>query len=166
MKEMRAKVIINFYGIVFIAAAVASVVLFHSKIIVGALILLIAGTALLRRKPFGVYCIFFLAFVVAGIGLLIAGLALSDILHQNYKFDMLLIGFVPVVISALTFYLFTRRELAEEFGLAKIEILEKFNKQELIVAGKVLFWIALIVGVVLLACYLVVILMTRIGFKP
>jgi hypothetical protein len=160
MNKAVAKAVINFYGVVFITAGLAAIFLYF-KIVIGALIFIFAGVALLRRKVFGVYCIFFLAFVVAGIGLLIAGLALSDILRQNYKFDMLLIGIVPTVLSVLIFYLFTRREIAEEFGLEKISIMEKVNKKELIAAGRVLLVIAAIIGAVLLVCYLIAMFMAR-----
>ncbi|MDD5194684.1 MAG: hypothetical protein PHQ96_03285 [Candidatus Omnitrophica bacterium] len=165
MNKTFAKAVINFCGIAFIVAGLAALFL-NVKIVVGAIIFILAGVSILRRKPFVVYIIMFVAFVVAAVGLIIAGLAISDILHRNNRLDMLLIGLVPIIFSFLALYFFTRREVAEEFGLEKIEILEKFNKRELIVAGKVLFWIAAIVGVVFLLCYLGVALMTGSGFKP
>ena len=165
MPKKLAKTIINIYGIAFIAAGLIAIFLYF-RIVAGAFIFIIVGVALWRRKAFGIYSVFFLAFVLAGIGLIIAGLAARDILHRLYKFDMLGIGFAPILFSFLTFYFFTRREVAEEFGLSKITILEKIDKQELIVAGKVLFWIAVIVGAVLLLCYLAAMLMTHSGFKP
>lgn len=160
MVKSIAKIIINFYGIAFIVSGLAAIFLYF-KIVAGAFIFIFAGAALLRRKVFGVYSVLFVAFVVAGVGLMIAGFALNDILHRNYKFDMLLIGLVPIIFSFLTFYFFTRREVAEVFGLSKITILEKVNKKELIAAGRVLLVIAVIVGVVLLASYLVAMLMAR-----
>lgn len=160
MKKTFAKVIVNFYGIAFIVAGLAAIFLYF-KIAAGAFIFILAGVVLLRRKAFGVYSVLFVAFVVAGVGLMIAGLALNDILHRNYKFDMLLIGLVPIILSFLTFYFFTRHEVAEEFGLSKITILEKVDKKELIVTARILFWIVIIIGVVLLGCYLVAMLMSR-----
>jgi hypothetical protein len=94
-------------------------------------------------------------------GLLIAGLALNDILHKLYKFDLLFIGLVPVILSLLTAYFFTRRAVAEEFGLSKIAIVEKVDRKELIATVKILLWIAGIIGLVLLACYVVVMVISR-----
>lgn len=160
MNKALAKIIINFYGIAFIVSGLAAIFLYF-KIVAGAFIFILVGVALLRRKVFGVYSVLFVAFVVAGVGLMIAGFALNDILHRNYKFDMLLIGLVPIIFSFLTLYFFTRHSVAEEFGLSKITILEKVDKKELIAAARVLLGIVIIVGVVLLVCYLVAMLMAR-----
>lgn len=161
MNKTLAKVIINLVGVAFIAAGVAAVFL-NPKIIAGALILISAGVSLLCRKAFFiVYIILFVAFVAAGVGLIIAGLAVRDMLHGLHKLDMLLIGLAPVILSSLIIYFFTRHEVAEEFGFAKISILEKVDKKELIATARVLLWIAVIIGVVLLVCYLVARLMAR-----
>ena len=160
MNKALAKIIINCYGIAFIAAGVAAFFL-HSKIVVGALIFIVIGAALLRRKVFGVYGVLFLAFVLAGVGLMLAGIALNDILHRIYKFNMLLIGLVPTVLSFLTFYFFTRHEVAENFGLPKITILEKIDKKALVDAGRFLLVSFIILGLALLVCYLVAARMTR-----
>ena len=160
MNKTLVKSVINIYAIVFIVSGLAAIFIYF-KIVSGAFIFIAIGAALLFRKRFGVYSVLFLAFVVAGVALIITGLAARDILHRIYKFDMLFIGLVPLIFSFLTFWFFTHPQVAEEFGLAKIEILEKFNKGELIVAGKILFWIALIVGVVLLGCYLIAMMMAR-----
>ena len=95
--------IINICGIAFIIIGLAAIFLYF-KTVAGAFILILAGGALLLRKQFGLYCLFFLAFIIGGVGLIIAGLAAFDILHRNYKFDMLLIGLAPVILSFLAFY--------------------------------------------------------------
>lgn len=154
MSKIYAKIIINFYGVMFILFGAAAIFI-NPKMLAEAIVFIFTGVLFLRRKTQGVYIAFFILFVVGGVGLVIAGLAAYDILRWNYKIDLLLIGLVPVILFVLTSYLFTRREVAEEFGLSKIAILEKVNKKELIVAVKFLFWMVFIVGVVLLACYLV-----------
>ena len=160
MNKTLAKTIINIFAIAFILAGVIPVFL-NPKIIVGGLILILFGVSILCRKAFAIYIILFMAFVAAGIGLIISGLAVSDILHRNYKFDMLVIGLLPAMLFVLIIYLFTRREFAEEFGLEKIAIIGKVNKKEVIAAGRILLVIAAIVGAVLLVCYLVTMFMAR-----
>lgn len=59
MNKAVAKAVVNFYGIAFIAAGAAAVFLYF-KIVAGAFIFILAGVALLRRKAFGVYSLFFL----------------------------------------------------------------------------------------------------------
>lgn len=154
------KIIINFYGIAFIGFGVAAVFL-HSKAFVAVLILIIAGISLLRRKAFGLYAVLFMAFVATGIGLLFVGLAFYDILHRIYKFEALITGLIFVIPSFLSLFFFTRREVAESFGLSKIAILEKVDKKQLIAAGQFLLVAALAVGLVLLACYLLAMRMAR-----
>ena len=146
---------VNFYGIAFIAFAITAILL-HSKAFVGVLMLIVVGVYLLRKKVFGVYAVLFMAFIVAGMGLLFVGLAINDMFHRIYQFDMLLIGLVLTVLPCLTFYFFTRREVADIFGVPKITILEKIDKKELVAAGKFLALFVIAVGLTLLACYLVV----------
>ncbi|MFH0732350.1 MAG: hypothetical protein V2A72_05465 [Candidatus Omnitrophota bacterium] len=160
MNKAAAKTIINFYGLSFIVAGLAAIFIYF-RIAVGAFIFIFAGVMLLRRRAFGIYCVLFAAFIVAGVGLMLAGIAIFDILHRNYKFDLLFIGMAPIILSFLTFYLFTRPEVAEDFGLDRIAILEKVDKKELITTARILLWIVIIIGVALLACYLVAMLMSR-----
>jgi hypothetical protein len=134
---------------------IAAVLFLHSKAIVGVLMLVWAGVSLLRRKAFGVYTVLLMAFVLAGIGLLFVGLTLYDMSHRIYKFEMLFAGLIFLIPSFLSFFLFTRREVAESFGLSKITICEKIDKKQLLAAGKFLLGIAVAVGLVLLACYLI-----------
>ena len=160
MRKTLVKAMINFYGIAFIAAGAAAIFLYF-KIVAGAFVLIFAGVALLRRKAYGVYVVFFMAFVLAGIGLMFAGLGIHDILERHYKFDLLLMGLAPIIISLLTFYFFTRREVAKEFGLAKIAVLEKPDKKEIIKSVYILLGIIVAVGVVLLGSYFVAMRMAR-----
>ena len=74
---------------------------------------------------------------------------------------MLLMGLVPIAISVVSFYLFTRKAVAEEFGLGKITILEKIDKKELIATFRILLWIIGIIIAVLLFSYFVAWRMSR-----
>lgn len=160
MNKTLAKATINLYAIVFIASGLAAIFVYW-KIVAGAFVFIWAGIALLRRRMFGVYAVFLVALVLASLGLFFVWLAIQDIMHRLYRFDILLMGLAPIVFALLTLYLFTRRQVAEEFGVERIAILEKVDKKEIIAAGSVLLWIAGIVGGVLLACYLVVRLIAR-----
>ena len=58
MNKTTAKIVINAYGIAFLA--LGALALFGgSKAIIGVLVLISAGVALLRRKYFGVYTVLF-----------------------------------------------------------------------------------------------------------
>ena len=160
MNKTTAKVIINFYGIAFLALGAAA--LFGgSKAIVGVLVLIVAGFALLRRKYFGVYTVLFLSLGLSGIGGIFEWIAVNDLLHKNFKPLMLFMGLVPIAISVVSFYLFTRKAVAEEFGMEKITIIDKIDKKELLATFKILLWIIGIIGGVLLFSYFVAMRMSR-----
>lgn len=151
---------INAYGIAFLA--LGALALFGgSKAIIGVLVLISAGVALLRRKYFGVYTVLFLSLGLSGIGGIFEWIAVNDLLHKNFKPLMLLMGLVPIAISVVSFYLFTRKAVAEEFGLGKITILEKIDKKELIATFRILLWIIGIIIAVLLFSYFVAWRMSR-----
>jgi len=152
--------VINAYGIAFLA--LGALALFGgSKAIIGVLVLISAGVALLRRKYFGVYTVLFLSLGLSGIGGIFEWIAVNDLLHKNFKPLMLLMGLVPIAISVVSFYLFTRKAVAEEFGLGKITILEKIDKKELIATFRILLWIIGIIIAVLLFSYFVAWRMSR-----
>ena len=154
MSKTLPGIIISFYGIVFIGFGVA-VFCLRPAAFVAALMLIWAGVSLLRRKAFGVYAVLFMSFVMAGIGLLFVGLVFYDIMHRIYKFEMLLTGLILAIPSFLSFFFFTRPQVAESFGLSRITILEKVDKKQFIAAGQFLLVSALVVGLVLLACYFI-----------
>jgi hypothetical protein len=160
MKKTSANIIINLYGIVFAGLGIAAFCL-RPRIFVAALMLIWAGVSLLRRKAFGVYAVLFMSFVMAGIGLLFVGLVFYDMAHRIYKFEMLLTGLIFAIPSFLSFFFFTRPQVAESFGLSKITILEKVDKKQLIAAGQFLLILGLGVGLVFLACYFAAMRMTR-----
>ena len=160
MNKALTKAVINCYGIAFIAAGLAAIFIFF-KIVGGAFILLIAGVQLLRRRPFGLYTALFTSLIGIGIGLMFIGIAVYDLVHHNYRFDGMLMGLVPVIPSFFTLYFFSQCEVAEDFGLPGIRLIDRINKRELIVTARVLLWIIGIVGVVLLACYVMAIMMSR-----
>lgn len=160
MNNKVTATIINLCGLIFILAG-TTVLLLRPRTIVAAVVFVYIGTAFLRRKPFGVYGVLFLTFILAGVGLMMTGLSVFYILNRSYEFYMLLIGLAPVILSIFVFYFFTRPEVAREFGLPKIEILEKINKKALIAAGKFLFVTAIAVGIVLLVCYFVAMRMSH-----
>lgn len=160
MNKIFAKIIINFYSIVFILSGLV-VIFIYAKAVAGAFILVFSGVQLLRRKIFGLYTVLFLAFVMLAVGVLIASIAVPDILKKNYHFEMLAIALAPMAISLLTFFFFTRRAMAEEFGLPEIRILAKIDKKELIATGRILLGIVALIGGVLLLCYFIVLMMSR-----
>jgi hypothetical protein len=154
MKKTAVKIIVNLYSIIFIGAGIAALC-FRPRTFVAAFMLIWAGVSLLRRKAFGVYVVFFMALVLACIGLLFVGLTLYDMAHRLYKFEMLFVGLGFIIPSILSFLFFTRREVAESFSLSKVSILEKVDKKQLVGACQFLLVSGLAVGLVFLICYFI-----------
>jgi hypothetical protein len=152
MKKTLAKAVIVLYGAGFIIAGIAAVI-HGASAIVGAIILVIAGISLLQRKIWGVHVVLYLSLVVAAVGVMLLWMATSG--GVSGRGTMMLAGLVPLVAAVLTIVIFTRRSVAEEFGLPEIRLLDKVDKPQVIAAIKTLLWIAAIVAVVLGACYLI-----------
>ena len=133
MKKL-SNIIVNFYAIAFIVAAVAALLL-HSKAYGGMIMFIGIGVSLWLRKVFGVYAVMFISFVVAGVGLIFFGLGINDIFHRVYKFDGIWMGLIPITLSFMTIYFFTHQETANIFGLPKITIWRRLIKKTLFSQG-------------------------------